>query len=217
MMDWQRILHELTPMEVAAAIATLVNVWLLVRNNIWTWAWGVASVLLYGFVFWRARLWSSTGLQLLYYLPMQAYGWWIWMRAGPTHHDDLPITRLTTRARLLWIAATLPLALLLGTLMSFTGAEQSMVDALVTAVSVSGQYLQTHKKIEHWYCWVGVNAMYGFWILPRQDLWLSALLYLILLGFSVQGWRAWLRVEQIEPTPIPLSAAAVFPPTTDLP
>jgi len=92
-----------------------------------------------------------------------------------------------------------------------------MVDALVTAVSVSGQYLQTHKKIEHWYCWVGVNAIYGLWILPRQDLWLSALLYLILLGFSVQGWREWLRVEQVEATPVPLSAAAVSPPTTDMP
>ena len=43
MIDWQKILHELTPMEVAAAIATLLNVWLLVRNNIWTWAWGVAA------------------------------------------------------------------------------------------------------------------------------------------------------------------------------
>lgn len=195
MIDWTRVLHELTPMEVAAAVATLVNVWLLVRNNIWTWAWGVASVLLYGIVFYRARLWSSTGLQLLYYLPMQAYGWWIWLRAGPTQHDDLPITRLGTRARLLWILATIPLAALLGWAMSFTGAQQSMVDALVTAVSVSGQYLQTHKKIEHWFCWAMVNALYAFWLLPRQELWLSALLYFVLLGMAVQGWRAWLRDE----------------------
>ena len=196
MIDWQRIVHELTPMEVAAAIATLVNVWLLVRNNIWTWAWGVASVMLYGIVFWRARLWSSTGLQLLYYLPMQAYGWWTWLRAGPTRHDDLAVTRLTTRSRIAWTVATLPLAVLLGWLMSFTGAQQSMMDALVTAISVSGQYLQTHKKIEHWFCWVVVNAVYGAWLLPRQQLWLSALLYLILLGLSVQGWRAWLRDER---------------------
>ncbi len=198
MIDWQRVVNELSPMEVAAAIATLVNVWLLVRNNIWTWAWGVASVILYGIVFWRARLWSSTGLQLLYYLPMQAYGWWIWLRAGPTRHDDLPITRLSTPARIAWTVATLPLAALLGWGMSFTGAQQSMVDALVTAVSVSGQYLQTHKKIEHWFCWVFVNAIYGFWLLPRQQLWVSAVIYLILLGFSVHGWRAWHRNSRHE-------------------
>jgi nicotinamide mononucleotide transporter len=196
--DWQRVLHELSPLEVAAVIATLLNVWLLVKNNIWTWAWGVASVLLYGVVFWRSHLWSSTGLQLLYYLPMQAYGWWVWMKAGPTHHDDLPITRLSVRERVLWSVATLPLAGVLGWLMSFTGAQQSMMDALVTAISVSGQYLQTHKKIEHWFCWVVVNAVYGFWLLPRQSLWVSAVLYLVLLGMSVQGWRAWLREEQAQ-------------------
>jgi nicotinamide mononucleotide transporter len=191
--DWSRVLHELSPLEVAAAIATLVNVWLLVRNNIWTWAWGVASVVLYGIVFYRSKLWSSTGLQLLYYLPMQAYGWWVWMKAGPTHHDDLPITALSSRERMLWVLGTLPLAALLGWVMSFTGAQQSMMDALVTAVSVSGQYLQTHKKIEHWFCWVLVNAVYGFWLLPRQHLWVSALIYLVLLGMAVQGWRAWSR------------------------
>jgi nicotinamide mononucleotide transporter len=212
--NWQRILSELSPLEVAAAIATLINVWLLVRNNIWTWAWGVASVILYGIVFYRARLWSSTGLQLLYYLPMQAYGWWTWLRAGPTHHDDLPVTRLSTTARIAWTVATLPLAALLGWGMSFTGAQQSMIDALVTAVSVSGQYLQTHKKIEHWFCWVFVNAIYGLWLLPRQQLWVSALIYLVLLGFSVQGWRSWLREEaaaaqRAEPVPLAASSAAM--------
>ncbi len=196
LIDWQRALHELSAMEVAAAIATLVNVWLLVRNNIWTWAWGVASVLLYGAVFWRAHLWSSAGLQLLYYLPMQAYGWWVWMKNGPTHHDDLPITRLSNAARLGWTVATLPLAALLGWGMSFTGAQQSMMDALVTAISVSGQYLQTHKKIEHWFCWVVVNAVYGFWLLPRQKLWVSSLIYVILLVFSVIGWRDWTRTAR---------------------
>ncbi len=202
------MLHELSPLEVAAAVATLVNVWLLVRNNIWTWAWGVASVLLYGIVFWRAKLWSSTGLQVLYYLPMQAYGWWVWMKAGPTHHDDLPITRLSNRNRALWTLATLPLAALLGWGMSFTGAQQSMVDALVTALSVTGQYLQTHKKIEHWFCWVAVNALYGFWLLPRQQLWVSSALYLLLLGMAVLGWRQWLREEAKPSDPIAVGTQA---------
>ena len=198
MIDWPRIVHELSPIEIAAAVTTLVNVWLLVRNNIWTWAWGIASVVLYGIVFYQSKLWSSTGLQVLYYLPMQAYGWWVWMKAGPTHHDDLPITRLSTRARLLWIAATLPMAALLGWGMSFTGAQQSMIDALVTAVSVTGQHLQTHKRIEHWFCWALGTALYAFWLLPRQSLWVSALIYLILLGFAAQGWREWLRAEKAQ-------------------
>ena len=153
MIDWQRAMQELSPIEIAAAATTLVNVWLLMKGNIWTWAWGLISVILYGIVFYQSRLWSSTGLQVLYYLPMQFYGWWVWKRKGPTHDDDLPITRLTAQGRLLWLAAVVPLALLLGWGMGFTGAEQSMMDAFVTTLGITGLYLQSHKKIEHWYCW----------------------------------------------------------------
>ena len=194
MIDWQRILHELSPLEIAAAVATLVNVWLLVRNNIWTWAWGAVSVVLYGIVFWRSRLWSSMGLQVLYYLPMQLYGWWQWMKAGPARENDLAISSLTTQQRLLWVVATLPLAALLGWGMSFTGAEQSMMDALVTALGICGLYLQSNKKIEHWFCWVTVNVLYAFWVLPRQRLWVSTALYVILLWMAVHGWREWRRI-----------------------
>jgi len=191
--DWQRIVHELSPIEIAAAVTTLVNVWLLVRGNIWSWAWGAVSVILYGVVFYRSRLWSSTGLQVLYYLPMQFYGWWIWKRKGPTHDDDLPVTRLSSPARLLWVASVIPLAWLLGWGMGFVGAEQSKMDAVVTTLGITGLYLQSHKKIEHWYCWLVVNSVYGFWILPRQALYVSTLLYWILLWMAVQGWREWTR------------------------
>ncbi|MES3034255.1 MAG: nicotinamide riboside transporter PnuC [Gemmatimonadota bacterium] len=193
MIDWQRVVHEMSPIEIAAALTTLVNVWLLMKGNIWTWAWGLVSVILYGIVFYQSRLWSSTGLQVLYYLPMQFYGWWVWKKRGPTHDDDLPVTRLTTQGRLRFLAAIVPLALLLGWGMGFTGAEQSMMDAFVTTLGITGLYLQSHKKIEHWYCWVVVNSVYGFWILPRQGLYVSTLLYWILLWMAVQGWREWVR------------------------
>ena len=193
MIDWQRIVTELSPTEIAAAVTTLVNVWLLVRGNIWSWAWGAVSVILYGAVFYRARLWSSTGLQLLYYLPMQFYGWWIWKRKGPTHDDDLPVTRLSTPVRLTVVASIVPLAWLLGWGMGLVGAEQSQMDALVTTIGITGLSLQSHKKIEHWYCWLVVNSVYGFWLLPRQELYVSTLLYWILLLMAAQGWRAWMR------------------------
>lgn len=206
MIDWQQALHELSPTEIAAAVTTLVNVWLLMKGNIWTWAWGLVSVILYGIVFYQARLWSSTGLQVLYYLPMQFYGWWVWEKKGPTHDDDLPVTRLTTQGRLLFLVAVVPLALLLGWGMGFTGAEQSMMDAFVTTLGITGLYLQSHKKIEHWYCWVVVNSVYGFWILPRQGLYVSTVLYWILLWMAVQGWREWVRAAAQQDTRASLTA-----------
>mgnify|MGYP002783691665 CR=1 FL=1 len=183
----------LDPIEGIAATATLLNVWLTIRTSLWSWAWGVVSVVAYAIVFWQASLWSSMTLQLAYYLPMQALGWWTWLRAGPTGDDDLPVTRLGVQARALWSVVAIVLTIALGTTMTRLGAAQSWADAGVTAVSVVGQALMTRKVIEHWACWLLVNAVYALWMLPRQGLWLSAALYAVLFTLAVLGWRDWSR------------------------
>ncbi len=181
------------PIELVAAVATLVNVWLTIRTSLWSWAWGALAVALYAIVFWRSQLWSSMTLQVAYYLPMQVVGWWTWLRAGPSGDDDLPVTRLGARGRAIAVVVVLALTVALGTTMSRLGAAQSWADAAVTAVSVVGQALMTRKVIEHWGCWVLVNATYALWLLPAQGLWLSAGLYLLLLGLAARGWRDWTR------------------------
>lgn len=183
----------LDPIECVAAIATLVNVWLTIRTSLWSWAWGALAVVLYAIVFWRSQLWSSMTLQVAYYLPMQVVGWWTWLRAGPSGDDDLPVTRLGARGRVIAVAVIVATTLLLGTTMSRLGAAQTWADAGVTAVSVVAQALMTRKVVEHWACWVLVNATYALWLLPAQGLWLSAGLYLLLLGLAARGWRDWSR------------------------
>jgi nicotinamide mononucleotide transporter len=193
-----RLLHELSPLEVAGAIATLLNVWLIVRVSLWSWAWGIVAGVLYTIVFWRANLWSSTALQAGFFLPMQLYGWWHWLRAGPQHDDDLPVTVLTPTQRVAWFAGALVLAIPIGFGMRRLGAQQPFVDAGVTALSMAGQVLMAHKRREHWLFWIVVNTVYAVWLLPRQSLWVSATLYFILLGLAIKGWLEW-RPTQSSP------------------
>ena len=53
----------MTPLEIAAVVFTLANVWLAVKENIWTWPAGLVSVTLYLVVFWRAHLYLNAWLQ----------------------------------------------------------------------------------------------------------------------------------------------------------
>lgn len=184
-MSWQ---------ESVAVVTTLLCVWLTIRNNIWCWFWGIIAVVFYGYVFWVSKLYSSTLLQVVYYLPMQMYGWWVWMRGGPKQANDLPVSTQSWRNRLFWAAANIPLALALGYIMSKFGAKDYYWDALVTAMSVIGQYLMTHKKLENWVYWIVVNVIYAFYLLPKQKLYASAALYVILLGLAVMGLAEWIRL-----------------------
>lgn len=184
----------MSPVEIIAAIATLINVYLTAKNNIWCWICGIIAVGLYGYVFYESHLYSSMGLQGLYYLPMQFYGWWVWLRCGPRRDNDLPITRLSRRRAIFWFGINLPLAALLGYLMTFTGAQLNYLDALVTVMSIVAQYLLTYKYLENWILWILVDVLYAFYLLPTQGLYVSAVLYLILLLMAIWGFVAWLRI-----------------------
>jgi nicotinamide mononucleotide transporter len=185
-MSWQ---------ESVTVVTTLLCVLLTIRNSIWCWFWGVISVVLFGYAFWVSKLYSSMLLQIVYYLPMQMYGWWVWLRGGPMKANDLPVSTQSGRNRLVWAAANIPLAAVLGYTMSGFGARDWYWDALVTAMSVIGQYLMTHKKLENWIYWIVVNVIYAFYLFPKQKLYAYAALYVLLLGLAVMGLAEWMRQE----------------------
>ena len=204
---WQAMISGISPLELVAAGATIVNVYLATKNKISCWYWGIVSVSLYGYVFYQSRLYSSMGLQLLYYLPMQFYGWWMWTRGGkqtatssgdPAQERELPITRLSLKKRLGWIGINLPLAAALGYLMSHTGAQLTYLDALATAMSVTAQYLLTHRFIENWVLWITIDVIYAGYLLPQQGLYVSVGLYVILGILSSLGLRQWSRIKKGE-------------------
>ena len=74
-------------LEHVAVACGLANIYLTVRQNIWCWPVGVVMVSLYIYIFYNAKLYSDTGLQV-FFLVMQFYGWYTG-RAG----------RSSTRAR----------------------------------------------------------------------------------------------------------------------
>jgi nicotinamide mononucleotide transporter len=157
--------------EIIASLTGLVSVWLTVKNSIWNWIWGIVSVALFGWVFFQSRLYSNAGLQILYFLPMQFYGWWMWARGGPKKSDDLPITLLSARSRAAWLALTLGLSLALGCAMSrYTQAALPYWDAAVTAMSIVGQYLLTRKLWENWLLWLAVDVISVVYLFPSQHL-----------------------------------------------
>ena len=187
------ITSELSWPEIIASLTGLISVYLLVKNNIWNWFWGIISVLLFGWVFYASKLYSNAGLQLLYFLPMQFYGWWIWAKCGPTHNDDLPITLLTPVATISWVILMAVSSLALGMYMShYTDAALPYWDATVTCISIGAQYLQARKNYENWILWIVIDIISVFYLFPMQHLYVTTGLYVIFMILAVQGAVEWL-------------------------
>ena len=71
----------MSPVEIVATIFGLLCVYFTVKQNIWCWPTGLVQVVLYTYIFFGAKLYSDSILQVIY-IPMQIYGWYFWLHGG---------------------------------------------------------------------------------------------------------------------------------------
>jgi len=179
--------------ELAGTIASLICVYLAVKQNIWTWFWGAIGVALFGPMFYHYQLYSDAGLQILFFLPIQVVGWYWWKTKGPTHNDDLPVSRLMMRTNVLIVIGILLATSINGSYMaSFTDASFPYLDALTTWMSIAAQILMLKKFFESWVLWVSMDII-AIPIYYAKELYVVSGLYALFLVLATMGGIAWYR------------------------
>ena len=165
-------------------------VWLVVRENVWNWPLGLLNSAFFFVLFWNSRLYADMALQMMFF-SLNAYGWWNWMYGGSQHS----VLRISTARRAEWVAlgAAVPVVTLAmrGFLIRVNDAAP-LLDAFTTALSVSAQYLQTRKRIEHWWIWIVADLIY-IPLYASRKLPLTAVLYAVFLAMCLVGLRDWRR------------------------
>ena len=127
------------------------GVWLQVRENVGNWPVQLVSSALYVVVFFQARLFADTSLNVLYVV-LYLLGWYWWLRGGE-NHGELHINRLS---RLLGIALTGVGAAATAFLTVFlTSVHDSapFLDALTTVMSLIALFMTGRKLLESWWVW----------------------------------------------------------------
>ena len=180
-------------LEHLAVVCGLANIYLTVRQNLWSWAFGAVMVSLYIYIFYNARLYSDALLQV-FFLVMQFYGWYRWTRGPVEHAVSLsPVTRLGSRGWALTIAGVAAGTAALGTAMDrFTDAALPYPDAFTTSLSVLAQFLLTVKILDNWTLWIVADVIYVGMYANRGLYW-TAGLYVVFLVLCVRGYREWSR------------------------
>jgi nicotinamide mononucleotide transporter len=178
-------------LEHVAVACGLANIYLTIRQNIWCWPVGVVMVSLYIYIFFNAKLYSDTGLNV-FFLAMQFYGWYHWTRGPVEHARSLSaVTRLHRRGWLLTAGGVLAGTAALGGVMHrFTDAALPYPDAFTTMLSVIAQFQLTRKILDNWTLWIVADVVY-IGVYSIKSLYWTAGLYVVFLVMCVQGYREW--------------------------
>lgn len=175
-------------LEILAIIFTLLSVFLTNFCKKSLYPIGILGTVLFFFVFWNAKLYSSAWLQV-YFTFIQFYGWWFWYKGNKGQEPAIgnwgwktigllliPVSILT-----LWITYILNV---------FTDAPIAFWDTLILCLSVLAQFLLDRKQQKHWFIWAAVNVL-AIYVYSSQQLWLTTVTYVILLLNIPFGIRLW--------------------------
>lgn len=184
------------PVELAGFVLSLAMVYCNIKEIHWGWPLAILSSALYGLVFWNSQLYGEASLQLMFILGA-FWGWHQWRKGTQSNNPEmqnasaLQISQLS-RVELKQTAAATLLAwpVLAYFLNRYTDSDVAIWDALVTSLSLLGQYLLAKKKIENWWVWLVVNII-TVGLMLMKSLWLTALLYVLFAILSYIGLKAW--------------------------
>lgn len=179
--------------EFTGLVSGLLCVWLLIRQNLWTWPIGILYVLISLWVFWQARLYADLALHVVF-LVLNSYGWWYWARGGaPDAHAPVPVTRTPPRLLAGLVVVALLAAGISGWLFArYTDADLPYWDNTTTMLSLAAMWLSSRKKLENWVLWFVIDVL-ATGIYFYKGLYFYTLLYLVYIVMAVAGWIAWRR------------------------
>ncbi len=175
--------------EAFAAIIGLMGVWLTIKQRPLGWFLGTLGSALYVLIFFHARFYAESVLQL-FYVGMGLYGWLRWRG-----DDQQPfhISRLKALHWFLFATALTALTFGIGTLLDrFSNTDVPYMDAFLASSGLLITLLMAGKYLENWILWVLIDLLSSGWYWHRE-LHFTAVLYLAFAILAIQGNIRWLK------------------------
>jgi nicotinamide mononucleotide transporter len=178
--------------ELVAASITAFSIWLATKENIWYYPTGVIALVMYTWLFYQAKLYAESVLQIVC-LALMIYGWYEWLHGG-TQRTELPVTKTPRWA---WrngaIAGVFGAVIVILVQLRYTDNPAPYVDSSLLVWSLVAQWMTARKWIENWILWLVINTV-SIPLYVSRRLWITAVLYLALWILAVEGYRKWRRV-----------------------
>lgn len=190
--------------ELFGTIFSLICVYLATKHNQWTWFFGALGVILFGALFFQFKLYSDAALQILFFLPMQLWGFMVWQELALSEKLNESNPKITksfgngdgVSATFVWSMVIIAIFGLTvangGGMATWTDASFPYADAFTTWMSVFAQILMIRKYWESWVLWI-VMDIFAIYIYFAKGLFVVSGLYVVFLILATIGLVKWYR------------------------
>jgi nicotinamide mononucleotide transporter len=178
----------LSILEIIGFVASLLGIWLATRSHVLTWPLQLLASLVYVWLFFDAKLFGESLLQLVY-AALALYGWWLWKNQRADS-----VIRISSLSRKEWLyiagGGLLITSLITRLQVQFLPTDLPLLDSGIFVFGLAAQWMQARKKIENWPFWIVLDLI-AAGVYAYKGLYLTAVLYIILTALAASGWISW--------------------------
>lgn len=166
----------------------IINVWLLSKEKISNFIFGIITVLAYLYIYYTTGLYALAILACFQVI-FNIYGWYYWGKG-----DDGNSTKtsgLNRQGQLLWIAIILLLWAVWGYVeINILHAQNAILDSLTAILGFIAQYWLSRKLYENWILWIISNLLFMV-IYVLNGYFIMLILVIIQFILSIAGLIEW--------------------------
>tara|TARA_B110000003_G_scaffold73142_1_gene74502 strand:- start:635 stop:1192 length:558 start_codon:yes stop_codon:yes gene_type:complete len=177
-------------MEILAVVLALLYLILAIRQNILCWLCAAISTLIYVFVFFEAKLYMESLLNVFYFL-MAIYGWYSWS-AKKGYPTGINITVWSLRIHIFTIILIILISIISGYYLTiYSDASYPYLDSMTTFFSIWATYLVALKVLENWWYWLIIDlfSMVIYWSRELEATAILFMVYILLIPFGMASWK----------------------------
>ncbi len=174
-------------LEIVGTIFSLLFCYLVIKENIWCWLFGILASVISIILFLKATLYAEAILAL-YYIAIGCYGWIVW-KSNKNSAIKISLWSLKINSTVIILSALVSAGL--GFILSnYTNATNPYTDATITIFSFLASYKEAQKILSGWGFWILINATSSVLYFQRS-LYYYAVLAVVYTFMSIWGYYRW--------------------------
>ncbi|EOO11003.1 nicotinamide riboside transporter PnuC [Bacillus cereus] len=175
--------------EIFASVMGIINVWLLAREKVSNFLFGMITVAVFLYIFTTQGLYAMAILAAFQFI-FNVYGWYYWIaRSG--EEKVKPTVRLDLKGWIIYILFILVAWVGWGYYqVRYLESTSPYLDALNAVLGLVAQFMLSRKILENWHLWILYNIV-SIVIYISTGLYVMLVLAIINLFLCIDGLLEW--------------------------
>ncbi|MDI6534593.1 nicotinamide riboside transporter PnuC [Bacillus mycoides] len=175
--------------EIFASVMGVINVWLLAREKVSNFLFGMITVAVFLYIFTTQGLYAMAVLAAFQFI-FNVYGWYYWIaRSG--EEKVKPTVRLDLKGWIIYILFILVAWIGWGYYqVRYLESTSPYLDALNAVLGLVAQFMLSRKILENWHLWILYNIV-SIVIYISTGLYVMLVLAIINLCLCIDGLLEW--------------------------